>query len=400
LHSPARHSLSRRSFLAASAAAASLALTDPLRLFAAAADGWPLPRILRKARLVGTLPFLDEGDTPFGKIVGEGLAARRAFDVSSLEADHLVTPNASFFLRTGLPDEMPDPAFWPLSARALRTGPEQIFPSDLHSMAGPMGVHLLSCVENGPRHRFGLIGAAEWTGIPMARLFERTRLPEDDCELLVEGYDRHYEAPPGPGPGASWIFRPGHLESSGAFLATGMNGETLPLEHGGPLRLVVPGWHGFTWIKWVHTLVFLPAGQTRPSPHMTEYAPALGYDGRPPRLARNFRPATLDRSALPVRIEHWRERRKSWVRIIGAVWGGASPAPELRIRLRPEDGFEKVDDYHPGDVPKTTWSLWSHTVRVKDPGRYRAELEVDSEEDPPRPRILADTARSFEITTG
>ena len=36
-----------------------------------------------------------------------------------------------------------------------------------------------------------------------------------------------------------------------ALLAYEMNGKPLPLDHGYPLRLVVPGWIGVANIKWV-----------------------------------------------------------------------------------------------------------------------------------------------------
>jgi hypothetical protein len=41
------------------------------------------------------------------------------------------------------------------------------------------------------------------------------------------------------------------------LLAYEMNGETLPVEHGFPLRVVVPGWAGDAWIKWVTSITVL-----------------------------------------------------------------------------------------------------------------------------------------------
>jgi DMSO/TMAO reductase YedYZ molybdopterin-dependent catalytic subunit len=38
---------------------------------------------------------------------------------------------------------------------------------------------------------------------------------------------------------------------SGALLAYAMNGEPLPVQHGYPLRLVVPGWYGVASVKWL-----------------------------------------------------------------------------------------------------------------------------------------------------
>ena len=38
------------------------------------------------------------------------------------------------------------------------------------------------------------------------------------------------------------------------LLAYQMNGEILPLQHGYPLRLLVPGWYGMTSVKWLDRL--------------------------------------------------------------------------------------------------------------------------------------------------
>jgi DMSO/TMAO reductase YedYZ molybdopterin-dependent catalytic subunit len=42
--------------------------------------------------------------------------------------------------------------------------------------------------------------------------------------------------------------------AAGALLAIGLNGTALPVEHGGPIRLVVPGGECFTSIKWLDHL--------------------------------------------------------------------------------------------------------------------------------------------------
>src|SRR5207237_9286674 len=46
-----------------------------------------------------------------------------------------------------------------------------------------------------------------------------------------------------------------------AILAYEMNGVKLPVEHGAPLRLVVPGWAGDHWMKWVVRLSAQPEPQ-------------------------------------------------------------------------------------------------------------------------------------------
>ena len=39
-----------------------------------------------------------------------------------------------------------------------------------------------------------------------------------------------------------------------------MNGEPLPPDHGMPVRLVVPGWYGCAWIKWVNGIRLVGSG--------------------------------------------------------------------------------------------------------------------------------------------
>ena len=43
----------------------------------------------------------------------------------------------------------------------------------------------------------------------------------------------------------------GQLGRVGALLAYAMNGEELPVHHGYPLRLVVPGWYAVASVKWL-----------------------------------------------------------------------------------------------------------------------------------------------------
>jgi DMSO/TMAO reductase YedYZ molybdopterin-dependent catalytic subunit len=42
------------------------------------------------------------------------------------------------------------------------------------------------------------------------------------------------------------------------LIAYSMNGEALPIEHGGPVRLIVPGWYGMASVKWLARIVAAP----------------------------------------------------------------------------------------------------------------------------------------------
>jgi DMSO/TMAO reductase YedYZ molybdopterin-dependent catalytic subunit len=233
------------------------------------------------------------------------------------------------------------------------------------------------------------MSAARWTGVPLARVLARVgRLPRA-TRVLVSGFDEHTVQDPGSVPGASWIFGLDQIRESGAFLATEMNGEPLSPDHGHPLRLVVPGWYGCTAIKWVNEIALVD-DEAAATDHMHEYAarthqdPAGARDDllirsgrRPegPRLAREFRPATIDPAALPMRVERLSDAggRISY-RIVGIVWGGRTPVRHLSIRLNADLAFAPVEEIGRGD--EWTWALWSHRFPPPAPGRYRIELVV------------------------
>jgi DMSO/TMAO reductase YedYZ molybdopterin-dependent catalytic subunit len=253
----------------------------------------------------------------------------------------------------------------------------------------PLGPHLLECAGNSRAAHFGLMSAAQWTGVPLARVLERVRPAPRATQVLVSGFDEHKVADPGSVPGASWIFGLHQIRASGAFLATRMNGAPLGLDHGHPLRLVVPGWYGCTAIKWVNEIALVDdaapatdqmreyAGRTHQDPVGPRDGVLLGEGRRPegPPLAKHFRPATIDAAALPVRVDKLDAGGgRIAYRIVGILWGGPTPPRDLRIRLDPGLAFTPVDGI--GTSAGRTWALWSHTIPAPGAGRHRIELAI------------------------
>ncbi len=368
--------ITRRKLLAGSAA--TLALSAQLdRLWAKAEVNPELASHRIHPSKRGTrsaiLPFEGEPEVRFGVTEGRGLQGRRLLDLSSVGDPELETPADRYFIRTRTPEYLPAPESWRLSVRTLTGAPLDLPKRELEPMAKPQGPHLCECAENGAEARFGLMSAAEWRGVPLLDLLDRHGMPEGDWLLLVEGFDRFTGTAVEPNAGASWIFTPRDLAATGAFLATEMNDAPLAPDHGAPLRLVVPGWYGCTWIKWVHSVVVVP-GDTLCSTHMREWARPTRQPRRP-RLARDYRPPVIDPVALPVRFERWRWRGYFYYRINGIVWGGSEPAESITIRLDPATLFEPVD-WFPPPGSATQWSLWSHDWCPSVPGVYTIELAV------------------------
>ena len=99
----------------------------------------------------------------------------------------------------------------------------------------------------------GTVGNAEWMGFHYV-LLERAGLEEDACEIVLEGADHGVPAEPPVPPGPSRIpeSAPPQSNSAGSLIAYQMNGRDLTLDHGLPVRAIVPGHYGMASVKWLN----------------------------------------------------------------------------------------------------------------------------------------------------
>ena len=105
----------------------------------------------------------------------------------------------------------------------------------------------------------GAVSTAEWTGVPLRSLLEPAGLSARGVEILFRGADAGVVAELG---ARIHFERALPLERALAdevLVAYAMNGDPLPVEHGAPLRLVVPRWYGMASVKWLAEIVVLEA---------------------------------------------------------------------------------------------------------------------------------------------
>ncbi|WP_275882037.1 molybdopterin-dependent oxidoreductase [Halorhabdus sp. BNX81] len=86
-----------------------------------------------------------------------------------------------------------------------------------------------------------LIGTTDWIGIPVRMLLADAGITDDAVDVVTHARDGYSEAIP-------WsVVR----DRDDIILAIGMDGKTLPAEHGFPARLLVPGRYGMKSTKWI-----------------------------------------------------------------------------------------------------------------------------------------------------
>jgi DMSO/TMAO reductase YedYZ molybdopterin-dependent catalytic subunit len=103
---------------------------------------------------------------------------------------------------------------------------------------------------SGTQWHLGAIGVARWTGVPLSIVLERAGLTRRAVDVMPIGLDSPVVVN---GTDAGHVRRPLPVAKAldDVLLAYEMNGRPLPPDHGGPVRLVVPGWVGVANIKWV-----------------------------------------------------------------------------------------------------------------------------------------------------
>ncbi len=264
----------------------------------------------------------------------------------------LVVPNDRFYrIDTALVPPRVDASTWTLRVTGMVDREVTLTYDDLLAMTLVEGYVTLACVSNEVGGN--LVGNARWRGVPLRDVLDLAGVQDGATQIVgrsVDGFTVGFPTEVG-------------LDGRLAMVAVGMNGEPLPVAHGYPARLIVPGLYGYvSATKWLREIelttldafdaYWVPRGWAKQAPIKTQ--------------SRIDVPRNGSRVTGPTVVA-------------GVAW---SPHRGVRrVELRVDDGpWEPCELTAP--LSKDAWVQWKHTVSLSH-GSHRLEVRAtDGSGDP------------------
>lgn len=377
----------RRQVLLGSAAATAAALggTSPAVL-AQAAKPKPLPKYVEWKYIDSII--VHSSNTIETK--------RAAFGTS------VVVPNDILFVRNNLPPPAEsisyDPDVWELAVQGVAK-PGKIKLGDMKRLGVETVASVLQCSGNGraffahkasgTQWKVGAAGCAFWSGLPVATLVKEFGGVSGGMVYMTGTGGE--TLPPGVDPKTVMVERSVPLKAlESAILAWELNGEPLPVAHGGPLRLVIPGYYGVNNVKYLGQLAFTDK----------QSSASIQSSG--------YRLRDIGKKGAPSQDSMWEMNVKSWInhpagenekvsagmlQINGVAFAGVNRVTRVEVSIDGGKSWKDAKFIGP-DLGQYAWRQFVLPVRL-DSGSYTLMSRATDEKGNTQPPDRVENERGY-----
>lgn len=285
----------------------------------------------------------------------------------------IITPLDRLFVRNNITppseDIMIDPDAWTVQIEGVKN-PITLSVAELKNLGVTTVAMVLQCSGNGRAYfpskpsgtqwTVGAAGCVVFTGVPVKTILEHVGGMDSSAKYMTGTGGE--PIPEGLDPNTIQVERSVPLEAiQDALLAWEINGQPLPLAHGGPLRLVVPGYTGVNNIKYIKRLAFTP----------DQSAANIQQSG--------YRMAPLGEKGAPVHASVWTMPVKSWIthpgdpdsqlkaghlQIQGLAMGGTTDVTEVEVSIDGGKNWQTAQFVGP-DLGPYAWRQFVLPVNLK-----------------------------------
>jgi DMSO/TMAO reductase YedYZ molybdopterin-dependent catalytic subunit len=282
-----------------------------------------------------------------------------------------LTPNPLFYVRSQFDYPDVDEKSWRLQATS-RGGQRITFSlDDIRQLPKHTLPVTLECAGNNradlnpkaPGNQFdnGAVSNAVWSGTSLNSVLSSMNLSEDVVEILFEGADigsPTADKDPEPYLRSLPLDLARHQDT---LLAYEMNGETLSLEHGYPVRLLVPGWYGMAHVKWLTKITAL----TKPfSGYFQGEKYVLKYEDGTEKPVQEMQV----KSAITSPGENESLKCCTDYHMSGNAWSGRTGIAKVEVSV--DCGNSWIEAELTGPSEQYSWQQWNYKWTPNTPGEH------------------------------
>jgi sulfite oxidase len=319
--------------------------------------------------------------------------------------DDDTTPTDKFFIRNNgqVPDEGRDNEAWTFKIDGEVNQPIELTLGDLRRRFGAQAVTYrlqLECGGNGrsffvPPGRGnpwtnGGVGVAEWTGVPLRLVLEAAGLKPSAVYTGHYGADPHLSGDPAQQSISRGMPIAKAMEQH-TLIAFAMNGQPIPHIHGGPVRLIVPGWPGSLSHKWLNRIWIRDKEHDGQGMRGTNYrlpiqpmipggtAPDSNFRVMESMPLRSIVTSPANGGRLPAGTRE--------ISLRGAAWAGEKTVRAQHVSIDFGQSWHAAELAAPRN--KYDWRRWTARVRVPTDGYYEIWARATDEDGLMQPHVAA-----------
>ncbi len=308
--------------------------------------------------------------------------------------ESLITPNRNVYIRNNMPtmtdDQIGNRKNWKVSIEGVKN-PKTFTLAQLQKLGHTTMATILQCSGNGrgffkhkPRGSQWKTGAAAcifWTGVPMKTVVDACGgISGDSVYMTSEGVDH---VPTGLDPKKAMIARsvPKKVYKD-AMLAWEMNGVPVPNAHGGPLRMITPGYFGINNVKHLGKVAF------------TSQESSVKYMKKSYRISPIGKKGSQYPSCWEMPVKSWITRptdetgtvKAGKVQIVGVAMGGTRKVKSVKVSVDGGSSWKKAKFIGP-DLGKYAWRQFVFETTLSS-GKYNiASLASNGKDKQPELRM-------------
>jgi DMSO/TMAO reductase YedYZ molybdopterin-dependent catalytic subunit len=312
-----------------------------------------------------------------------------------------ITANRSFYVRNHFSIPRLDSSRWRLKVSGDVGRPLRLSLPSIARMRTKTVVTTMECAGNGRSEMHptppgtpwgaGALGTASWTGVPLKLVLARAGVKDSAVEVLFRGADSGLVG------GQMTRFERSlpidEAMDENVILAFRMNGRPLPMSHGYPVRLNVPGWYGMASVKWLDEVSLISEpfeGRFQSSSYVYSKK-----DGTPSIPVTRMRVKSL----ITAPSEDDEVRCGSPLSVSGLAWSGYGKIERVEIRFGPSRW--RRAKLVGQDQGRFCWRRWTFRWVPDRPGRYTISSRAvdDSGNSQPEAEVFDELGYGYNTVT-